>query len=121
VSGHDNIITILEAATGGSFSSPQINIISELAQGTLFDLLVKFPRGLSEPQTVHILRDLCRGLLHMHSQSPPIAHRDIKIENVLICDKKFKLCDFGSASSDTLLFGETQFDIFGDSSAGKVD
>ena len=41
----------------------------------------------------------------MHEGRPrPIAHRDIKIENILLHNKKFKLCDLGSASDDTLDF-----------------
>jgi len=36
----------------------------------------------------------------MHERG--IAHRDLKVENILLHNKKFKLCDFGSASADTL-------------------
>ena len=82
----------------------QVNIVNELcAEGTLFDLLVKYgAKGLKEQQVIHVLKDLSRGILHMHSQDPPIAHRVIKVENVLLRDKKFKLCDFGSASTAVL-------------------
>jgi serine/threonine protein kinase len=48
------------------------------------------------------MKDVIAGVMHMHSQSPPIAHRDLKVENILLENKKFKLCDFGSSSTDIL-------------------
>jgi hypothetical protein len=47
----------------------RVSIVSELCtDGTLFDLLVKFGgKGLSEAQVVHIIGDVCRGVLHMHN------------------------------------------------------
>lgn len=34
---------------------------------------------------------------YLHSQAPPIVHRDLKVENLLLGqDNRFKLCDFGS-------------------------
>lgn len=31
-----------------------------------------------------------------------VAHRDLKVENILCHDGKWKLCDFGSASGEVL-------------------
>ena len=47
----------------------QISIVSELCtEGTLFDLIVRYGgKGLSEYQVVHIMKDVCRGLLEMHN------------------------------------------------------
>ena len=65
-------------------------------------------------QIVHVLIDICKGLAHMHSLN--IAHRDIKVENILLHNKTFKLCDFGSASKDRIFHGqqgsEQQFETF---------
>ena len=38
----------------------------------------------------------------MHSKNTPISHRDIKIENILKFGNSFKLCDFGSGSTDVM-------------------
>lgn len=46
------------------------------------------------------MKEIVAGVKHMHSLG--IAHRDLKVENVLLHNKNFKLCDFGSASTDTL-------------------
>jgi len=54
---------------------------------------------MQEQTVLYIIREVCNGIFHMHQQNPPIAHRDIKIENVLRFGKTFKLCDFGSAST----------------------
>ncbi|EFA79081.1 putative protein serine/threonine kinase [Heterostelium album PN500] len=39
------------------------------------------------------------AVAYMHSQSPPVIHRDLKVENVLLDEETgiYKLCDFGSA------------------------
>lgn len=75
--------------------------MSELCNdGSLFDLINRYGGKLNEAQIVHIMIDVCKGLLHMHSLG--LAHRDIKVENILLHNKQFKLCDFGSASSQVL-------------------
>ena len=43
---------------------------------------------------------LCRSLVALHSRSPPVTHRDVKLENLLIDDNNcVKLCDLGSATT----------------------
>lgn len=54
---------------------------------------------LREHEILKIMYDITLGLAHMHYLQPPLLHRDLKIENVLITgDGTFKLCDFGSVS-----------------------
>lgn len=54
---------------------------------------------LTEPEILQIACDIGLGVANMHFLSPPLIHRDLKIENVLISgDGVYKLCDFGSAS-----------------------
>lgn len=83
--------------------SKYLLILMELCTGGhLINLMEKFKGELNEPQILFVLRDVTAGINHMHSMNPPVAHRDIKVENILLESKKFKLCDFGSATTETL-------------------
>lgn len=99
ISGHPNIVRFVDCIQ--ERSQGRVLILSELCSGgSLFDLINKYDGKLNQAQIIHIMIDICKGLSHMHAKG--IAHRDIKVENILLHDKMFKLCDFGSASSQVL-------------------
>ena len=54
----------------------------------------KFPLSMK----LFILLDIARALVYLHSREPPILHRDLTANNVLLTsDMKAKLADFGVA------------------------
>lgn len=72
--------------------------------GPLKDYLPPSHQGKHLPPNLvlQILAQTSRAIQHMHKQSPPIIHRDLKIENILLSESfTIKLCDFGSATTET--------------------
>jgi serine/threonine protein kinase len=58
---------------------------------------------LTEPEILTIFAHVSEGVATMHYLKPPLLHRDLKVENVLISKSAsgaitYKLCDFGSAA-----------------------
>lgn len=54
---------------------------------------------LTEPEILKIFDDVAEGVACMHYLQPPLLHRDLKVENVLIGSHRgYKLCDFGSCA-----------------------
>lgn len=65
----------------------------------LIDLMnARLVHKLTEPEILQIMYQITIGVAMCHHLQPPLIHRDIKIENVLI-DKfnTYKLADFGSS------------------------
>jgi PREDICTED: death-associated protein kinase 1-like len=63
--------------------------------GELFDF-ISDSDGLSESETIELLKQILLGLKHMHKKN--IVHLDLKPENIMLLEKNtksLKLIDFG--------------------------
>jgi len=51
------------------------------------------------PQLVSWGKNICDVLTHMHGQSPPLIHRDVKPDNIMLLEDQvsIKMIDFGTA------------------------
>ncbi|NXE54826.1 GAK kinase, partial [Casuarius casuarius] len=106
LSGHPNIVQFCSAASIGKEESDtgqgEFLLLTELCKGRLVEFLKKVEsKGPISCDTVlKIFYQTCRAVQHMHKQKPPIMHRDLKVENLLISNQgTIKLCDFGSATT----------------------
>ena len=86
-------------------------VVMELCEeGTLLDFVNNHEGNISEVEALLIFNQILLGVNAMHSQKPPIAHRDLKIENILKQKRNYKICDFGSATDE--IFDPTTSDEF---------
>ena len=100
----------------GEYQSGMLCVVREYVEGTPLNQYVA-QNDLTEAQTVTLTLSLCDILSYLHTQSPPVIHRDIKPQNIVI-DKKgqLHLIDFGisrvydkNASEDTFCYGTKHF------------
>ncbi|XP_036903221.1 cyclin-G-associated kinase isoform X2 [Sturnira hondurensis] len=106
LSGHPNIVQFCSAASIGKEESDtgqaEFLLLTELCRGQLVEFLKRSEsRGpLPCDAVLKIFYQTCRAVQHMHRQKPPIIHRDLKVENLLLSNQgTIKLCDFGSATT----------------------
>ncbi|KAJ3071614.1 hypothetical protein HDU98_005052 [Podochytrium sp. JEL0797] len=104
LSGHPNIVTYFDSSVEKRRECYEVFILMEnCSGGTLIDYMNnRLEVRLTEPEVLEIFLEVLAGVYRMHFTTPqsPILHRDLKIENVLIgADGRFKLCDFGSATT----------------------
>ncbi|ORY57112.1 hypothetical protein BCR35DRAFT_296112 [Leucosporidium creatinivorum] len=108
VRNHPRIVNMIEASVselpGGVNGSKgyEIYILMEwCAGGGIIDMMnTRLQNRLTETEILKIFSDTVEAVAHMHYQSPPLIHRDLKVENILLSPPQtYKLCDFGSTTT----------------------
>jgi len=131
---HENIIRLLgshiegEADIVHNMTSEALLVLPFYPDGTLQDLLdtlrdKKPIQYLTEYQILRVLLGVSAGLKQLHSDDPPLAHRDIKPQNVLLdsggkkgnktnvtqnCDYSPILMDLGSVAVAKVIVKNTR-------------
>ena len=98
---HENVVRIYEANTFSFNSNRYCYIAMEFVKGgTLANYLeqaVRLPIDLA----IEIQKNICCGLMQLHKSEPPLVHRDVKPQNVMLDQKDnkiiAKISDFGLA------------------------
>lgn len=118
-----------EAMLLGRLNNPGIpRLLGEYSSPTLYCVARAYIKGqplsapglreaLSREDVLDIGAKLCDILTDLHTQEPPIIHRDIKPQNIILSDDgKVSLIDFGisraykpKAEKDTVSFGTQSF------------
>ncbi|SCU89772.1 LAFA_0E20780g1_1 [Lachancea sp. 'fantastica'] len=100
--GNKHVVSYIDshaAKSGDTTGSYEVFLLMELCPGGgLIDFMnTRLQNRFQEAEVLKIMSDVTQGIAAMHALLPPLVHRDIKIENVLIAgDGTFKVCDFGS-------------------------
>uniref|UniRef100_UPI00358E9723 BMP-2-inducible protein kinase-like isoform X2 n=1 Tax=Myxine glutinosa TaxID=7769 RepID=UPI00358E9723 len=102
LSRHKNIAQYLDSTITMQVNADiwEVFILMEFCKGghLVRQMNDRLEEGFTEQEVLHIFCDVCEAVACMHQQNPPIMHRDLKVENVLLRDDgTYVLCDFGSA------------------------
>jgi serine/threonine-protein kinase len=101
--GHPNIIRVFDAGIINTTDGQRGYFTMEYVSGGTLDTWIathEFKR-ISLKDSIDIIQQICTGLSVAHKKKPPIIHRDIKPQNILINqdldDLRIKISDFGLA------------------------
>jgi serine/threonine-protein kinase len=101
--GHPNIVRVFEANILESAQGTCGYFTMEHIAGGSLDKFWRSHGGKFVPvtATIDLMRQICRGLSIAHNEKPPIIHRDIKPQNILVGYEadglRARVSDFGLA------------------------
>jgi eukaryotic-like serine/threonine-protein kinase len=101
--GHPNIIRVYDAGILKSDLGQYGYFTMEYVAGGSLDSFWRSygPRFVPITEAVEIIRQICMGLSVAHAEQPPIIHRDIKPQNILVGydtgGLRIRIADFGLA------------------------
>jgi len=97
---HENVVRVYEANTFEHNGNRYCYIAMEYVKGgtlsSFIEKLVKLPIDMA----IEIQRGICCGLAQLHKSKPPLVHRDVKPQNVMLSTTNriiAKVSDFGLA------------------------
>ena len=94
--GHPNIVTFLGVYIPSGHSVLPV-LVMERLQGSLTSVVKKYP-NIPMYKKLSVLLDVSRGLWYLHTHHPPIIHRDLSPNNVLLTSQFVaKISDLGVA------------------------
>ena len=94
--GHPNIVTFLGIYSPGDQSLLPV-LVMERMQDSLRSAVEKYP-NIPLYMKLSVLLDVSRGLWYLHAHQPPIVHRDLSPNNVLLTSQFVaKISDLGVA------------------------
>ncbi len=84
-------------------------LVMDLVEGqSLGDMLRTRGKPFSENEITSWILQVCQALDYLHTRTPPIIHRDIKPQNIIVtADGRAMLVDFGISKSDDSLTART--------------
>ncbi|KAG2440961.1 hypothetical protein HXX76_003814 [Chlamydomonas incerta] len=99
--GHPNILRLHAVAFGGPTGAETDGfMLLDFCPLTLLEVMQRSSFVLDDFLVYEVFQDVVWAVAHMHKCNPPLAHRDLKAENVLKNGEgRWVICDFGSATA----------------------
>lgn len=98
---HENVVRVYEANTFTLDRTRYCYIAMEYVEGCSLDKYLEKELPISIETALEIQQGICAGLASAHKLEPPVVHRDVKPQNIMMSMKKkqniIKVSDFGLA------------------------